>query len=83
MLALLNHKAGKSPLYWPHVGHTHRHRSLARQLAERCLAEAHRRNLQVVSLHASDEGRSLDESLGFCPTNEMLLAAAYGTAPNS
>jgi ribosomal protein S18 acetylase RimI-like enzyme len=51
----------------------YRRRGLARELLRLCLAEARRRNLRVVSLHASSEGRPLYESLGFRGTNEMLL----------
>ncbi len=50
----------------------YRRRGLARALLELCLAEALRRSIRVVSLHASAEGRLLYEQLGFRPTNEML-----------
>jgi len=55
------------------VERSHRRRGLARELLRLCLLEARRRNLRVVSLHASSEGRPLYESLGFRSTNEMLL----------
>ena len=55
------------------VDRAHRRRGLARSLIELCLAEARRRNIRVVSLHASREGAPLYEQLGFKPTNEMLL----------
>ena len=51
----------------------YRRRGLARALVDLCLAEARRRNIRVVSLHASAEGRPLYESLGFKRTNEMYL----------
>ncbi|HEY3625238.1 MAG TPA: GNAT family N-acetyltransferase, partial [Terracidiphilus sp.] len=54
----------------------YRRRGLARTLLELCLAEARRRDIRVVSLHASDEGRALYRSLGFHPSNEMMLADA-------
>jgi len=50
----------------------YRRRGLARALVEICLAEARRRSIRVVSLHASPEGRPVYEQLGFRPTNEML-----------
>jgi ribosomal protein S18 acetylase RimI-like enzyme len=48
-----------------------RRRGLARALVELCLAEARRRNISVITLHASAEGRPLYESLGFQSSNEM------------
>ena len=51
----------------------YRRRGLARSLVELCLAEARRRSIRVVSLHASPEGRTVYEQLGFRPTNEMLF----------
>ncbi len=51
----------------------YRRGGLARELVALCLAEAGRRKLRVISLHASKEGRPLYESLGFRSTNEMLL----------
>jgi GNAT superfamily N-acetyltransferase len=49
---------------------------LARRLVKLCLAEARRRNIRIVSLHASDQGRPLYESLGFRAGNEMLFIDA-------
>jgi GNAT superfamily N-acetyltransferase len=51
----------------------YRRRDLARALLELCVAEARRRNIRVVSLHASREGAPLYEQLGFKASNEMLL----------
>ena len=51
----------------------YRRRGLARGLLELCVAEARRRNIRVVSLHASREGVPLYEQLGFKTSNEMLL----------
>ncbi len=51
----------------------YRRRGLARSLVELCLAEALRRSIRVVSLHASREGAPLYERLGFKATNEMML----------
>jgi GNAT superfamily N-acetyltransferase len=51
----------------------YRGRGVARQLVKLCLAEARRRNIRIVSLHASDAGRLLYEGLGFKANNELLL----------
>ncbi len=51
----------------------YRRRGLARQLVNLCLAEAHRRGIRIASLHASDQGRPVYESLGFHAANEMLF----------
>ena len=45
---------------------------LAHSLVKQCLAESRKRGMLVVALHASDAGRPLYESMGFCPTNEMF-----------
>jgi ribosomal protein S18 acetylase RimI-like enzyme len=49
-----------------------RKRGLAHGLLERCLAEARRRQIRVITLHSSDAGRSVYEKLGFRPTSEMM-----------
>jgi GNAT superfamily N-acetyltransferase len=49
----------------------HRRRGLARALMETILLWCHERRVSRVSLHASDEGRPLYETLGFLQTNEM------------
>lgn len=51
----------------------YRRRGLARALIELSLAEARRREIRVVSLHASLEGAALYAQLGFKTTNEMLF----------
>ena len=51
----------------------HRRRGLARQLLTAILTWCRERRSALVSLHASDEGRPLYESLGFGSTNEMRL----------
>lgn len=51
----------------------YRRRGLARKLVELCLDEGRRRNIGVISLHASAEGRPLYDSLGFQSSNEMQL----------
>lgn len=55
--------------FW--VEPAHRGRGLARSLVRESLTEARKRGLRVVSLHASDAGRSVYEAMGFCATNEM------------
>jgi ribosomal protein S18 acetylase RimI-like enzyme len=51
----------------------YRRRGLARELVRLSLAEAHRRRIRIVSLHASAQGRPVYESLGFRAANEMLF----------
>jgi ribosomal protein S18 acetylase RimI-like enzyme len=49
-----------------------RRRGLAHGLIERCLGEARRRGIRVVTLHSSDAGRSVYEKFGFHATSEMM-----------
>jgi ribosomal protein S18 acetylase RimI-like enzyme len=49
-----------------------RNRGLARSLVTESLAEARRRRIRVVALHASDAGRPVYEAMGFSKTNEMF-----------
>ena len=51
----------------------YRHQGLARRLMQTLLDWCRENGIQTVALHASDEGRSLYEALGFKPTNEMRL----------
>lgn len=51
----------------------YRLRGLARRLLETAIAHAANQGLDVVTLHASDAGRPLYESMAFNPTNEMRL----------
>lgn len=51
----------------------HRGRGLARLLTETAIAETRRRNIRLLSLHASEAGRPIYQNLGFTPTNEMRL----------
>ena len=48
-----------------------RRRGIARRLMEHMLDWCRREGFAQVSLHASDDGRPLYESLGFQPTTEM------------
>lgn len=50
----------------------YRKRGLAHELVERCMAEASRRKIRVVTLHSSQAGRGIYERLGFHATNEMM-----------
>jgi len=50
-----------------------RRRGLAQDLVRRCLAEARKRGIHVVTLHSSDAGRPVYEKLGFYPTSEMMF----------
>src|SRR5450631_663891 len=51
----------------------YRRRGIARQLMQTIIAWCQREGFARVTLHASDEGRHLYESLGFEPSNEMRL----------
>lgn len=57
-----------------YVEPTHRRRGIARTLVLDALAEFRRRDITYVSLHASDFGRPLYESLGFTATTEMGMS---------
>ena len=50
-----------------------RRRGLARELMQAALAWCGENGIDTVILHASPEGRSLYESMGFTPTNEMRM----------
>jgi len=56
----------------------YRKQGLARSLVVRCLDEARHRGVRVVSLHASEAGRPLYESLGFRSSNEMIFTEREG-----
>ena len=51
----------------------YRRRGIARQLMQTVIAWCKADGLARVTLHASDQGRHLYESLGFEPSNEMRL----------
>ncbi len=51
-----------------------RRRGLARLLMQKILAWSREHHIESLVLHASDDGRSLYEQLGFIPTTEMRLA---------
>lgn len=52
----------------------YRKRGMAHELVGRCMAEARRRGIRVVTLHSSQAGRSIYERLSFRATNEMMYS---------
>ena len=56
-----------------YTGDDFRHRGLARAMMEAILAWCRENSIDIVILHASPFGRSLYESMGFNPTNEMRI----------
>lgn len=52
---------------------TYRRQGLAQRMMEMLLDECRSRGLHRISLHASDQGRLLYETMGFKATNEMRL----------
>ena len=50
----------------------YRGRGIAQSLTKECMAEARRRGIGVVALHASKKGQPVYEKLGFKMSNEML-----------
>ncbi|MEO6922843.1 MAG: GNAT family N-acetyltransferase [Bryocella sp.] len=50
-----------------------RNRGFASQLLQACLAICRDKNIAVVTLHASPQGRPIYEKLGFEPSDEMML----------
>jgi len=50
-----------------------RKRGLARQLVQVALDWCAEHEIQVVSLHSSNQGYSVYEAMGFTPTNEMRI----------
>lgn len=51
----------------------YRSRGIAKALTLECMAEAKRRGIGVVALHASRKGQPVYERLGFKMSNEMLF----------
>ena len=56
-----------------YVEREYRRRGIARALMVNMISWCRENEFKSVGLHASDEGRSLYEQLGFKPTNEMRL----------
>ena len=57
--------------FW--VEPSHRRKGLAKELVKLAVAESRRRGFTVTTLHASDAGRLVYETLGFRRTSEMWL----------
>jgi GNAT superfamily N-acetyltransferase len=53
-----------------------RRRGIARLLLERIIAWCREQRIESIVLHASEDGRTLYEQLGFMQTNEMRLRAS-------
>lgn len=51
----------------------YRNRGIAKALTLDCMAEAKRRGIGVIALHASSKGQPVYEKLGFKTSNEMLF----------
>ena len=70
---------------WGHIANVYtqtayRRRGLARNLVARIIASARTQNLVRVTLSASEEARSLYQSLGFGPTCDMELVKRVASA---
>jgi ribosomal protein S18 acetylase RimI-like enzyme len=57
--------------FW--VETSHRRRGLAKGLVKQAIAESRRRGFRVITLHASEAGRPVYESLGFRRGGEMMI----------
>jgi ribosomal protein S18 acetylase RimI-like enzyme len=57
----------------------YRKRGLAHELVERCMGEARRRGIRVVTLHSSQAGRPIYERFGCHATNEMMHTESGGS----
>lgn len=68
-----DHRDSKAMILNMYTEPEFRRRGLARSLMETMIAWCRTQGYKTVSLHASDFGRPLYESLGFQPTNEMRL----------
>ena len=64
-----------------YVAPEHRGAGLARRLLALSMEEGRRRNLRVLTLHASKFGRPLYEQAGFRASNEMMLLSDGSTEP--
>jgi ribosomal protein S18 acetylase RimI-like enzyme len=60
-------------VYNVYVAPEHRRKGLAHRLMNELLEHCRQEGIKTVWLHASDEGRSLYEKMGFVATNEMKL----------
>jgi GNAT superfamily N-acetyltransferase len=69
----LNFDARRAWILNIYVDPAYRRQGLARKVVEALIDWCRTNEFQSVALHASEDGRSLYEKLGFQPTNEMRL----------
>lgn len=69
----LNYDARRAWILNIYVEPEHRSRGYARLTMTALIEWCRENGFRAVALHASEEGRSLYEKLGFAPTNEMRL----------
>ncbi|MER3483841.1 MAG: GNAT family N-acetyltransferase [Meiothermus sp.] len=67
-----DHKTLRGYLLNVFVEAEHRRKGLAKELVRQALEICQERGITVVTLHASEMGRPVYESLGFKPLNEMI-----------
>ncbi|HEY4724085.1 MAG TPA: GNAT family N-acetyltransferase, partial [Anaerolineae bacterium] len=67
------HKPGLAYVHSVYTEPGYRRIGLARRILKAMIAECRMRGLPRLTLHASEMGRPLYESLGFADTNEMRL----------
>lgn len=67
--------------FW--VETSHRRRCIAKELVKQALAESRRRGFRVTTLHASEAGRPVYESLGFRRGGEMMLIETEPSSTDS
>ncbi len=66
---------------WTHPDH--RRKGIARGLMQAIMAEARQREIRVLTLHASDEGKVVYEKLGFRQSREMMFVQPEEESPAS
>ena len=69
-------QAARGYLLNAYVEPGHRGRGVARELMAMATAEARRRGLAYMVLHATAMGRPMYEKLGWAPTSEMAIRLA-------
>jgi GNAT superfamily N-acetyltransferase len=69
----LNFDAHRAWILNIYVEPAYRRQGIARSIIDELVAWCHQSGFQAVALHASEQGRSLYEALGFQGTNEMRL----------
>ncbi len=63
-----------------YVNPEHRRKRLASTMIDAALAEARRRKIRVVALHATETGQAVYANAGFRRTNEMLYLDRQGNS---